>query len=164
LAGDELKLEHNYRYQGNFSRTQSFWIVFYEVYYLWQEASDKLGSNRPVPDTRSLSCRQKDYEGTRLPPTSVIITFHNEARSTLLRTIVRLDCVTERFTNCPQASVGASYQCPSFVYSRGESSFFRNISTCGSFLFLFVTLYANLNLPRRVRYGMCDEEKSLFFI
>jgi hypothetical protein len=74
-----------------FLRTQRFWIVFYKVYYLWQEASDKLGSNRPVPDTRSLSCRQKDYEGTRLPPTSVIITFHNEARSTLLRTIVRLD-------------------------------------------------------------------------
>lgn len=54
-----------------------------------QAASDKLASNRVVPDTRSASCRLKDYAGTRLlPPTSVIITFHNEARSTLLRTVV----------------------------------------------------------------------------
>jgi polypeptide N-acetylgalactosaminyltransferase len=55
-----------------------------------QAASDQLASNRAVPDTRSASCRGKSYESTHLlPATSVIITFHNEARSTLLRTVVR---------------------------------------------------------------------------
>ncbi len=57
-----------------------------------QEASDKLASNRDVPDTRSAACKKRDYSPaavSKLPPTSVIITFHNEARSTLLGTIVR---------------------------------------------------------------------------
>jgi len=54
-----------------------------------QAASDKVASNREVPDTRSGSCKAKVWEdGDQFPPTSVIITFHNEARSTLLRTIV----------------------------------------------------------------------------
>ena len=58
-----------------------------------QEASDGLASNRDVPDTRGASCRKREWGAVSdrgdLPPTSVIITFHNEARSTLLRTIVR---------------------------------------------------------------------------
>jgi polypeptide N-acetylgalactosaminyltransferase len=53
-----------------------------------QAASDKLASNRPIPDTRSAQCKARDWR-SKLPATSVIITFHNEARSTLLRTIVR---------------------------------------------------------------------------
>ncbi|XP_058455438.1 polypeptide N-acetylgalactosaminyltransferase 2-like [Malaya genurostris] len=51
-----------------------------------QKASDSLKSNRELPDTRNPMCRKK--WPSILPPTSVIITFHNEARSTLLRTIV----------------------------------------------------------------------------
>ncbi|XP_050548695.1 polypeptide N-acetylgalactosaminyltransferase 2-like [Daktulosphaira vitifoliae] len=52
-----------------------------------QLASDSLRSNRPVPDTRNSKCIDKKYR-TILPETSVIITFHNEARSALLRTVV----------------------------------------------------------------------------
>lgn len=53
-----------------------------------QEASDTLPSNRAVPDTRNPQCANQVFEEHDLPPTSVIITFHNEARSALLRTIV----------------------------------------------------------------------------
>ena len=48
----------------------------------------KVASNREVPDTRSGACKANAWEQEQFPPTSVIITFHNEARSTLLRTIV----------------------------------------------------------------------------
>eukprot|EP00058_Branchiostoma_floridae_P011379 XP_002596867.1 hypothetical protein BRAFLDRAFT_129116 [Branchiostoma floridae] len=49
--------------------------------------SDKISSNRPVPDTRNYRCSAFEYDASSLPQTSVIITFHNEARSALLRTI-----------------------------------------------------------------------------
>lgn len=54
-----------------------------------QAASDRLASNRVIPDTRSSQCKARQWPNKNLPDTSVIITFHNEARSTLLRTIVR---------------------------------------------------------------------------
>ncbi|XP_044291708.1 polypeptide N-acetylgalactosaminyltransferase 16 [Varanus komodoensis] len=51
-----------------------------------QLESDKLSSDRPIRDTRHYRCASVHY-GADLPATSIIITFHNEARSTLLRTV-----------------------------------------------------------------------------
>ncbi|XP_004698729.2 polypeptide N-acetylgalactosaminyltransferase 16 [Echinops telfairi] len=51
-----------------------------------QLESDKLSPDRPIRDTRHYSCPSVSYS-LDLPATSVIITFHNEARSTLLRTV-----------------------------------------------------------------------------
>ncbi|XP_015143081.1 polypeptide N-acetylgalactosaminyltransferase 16 isoform X2 [Gallus gallus] len=51
-----------------------------------QLESDKLSSDRPIRDTRHYRCTSVRYD-TDLPATSLIITFHNEARSALLRTV-----------------------------------------------------------------------------
>uniref|UniRef100_UPI001A98FB54 LOW QUALITY PROTEIN: polypeptide N-acetylgalactosaminyltransferase 16 n=1 Tax=Gasterosteus aculeatus aculeatus TaxID=481459 RepID=UPI001A98FB54 len=50
------------------------------------QESDRLGGERAIRDTRHYRCASVNYDAD-LPSTSVIITFHNEARSTLLRTI-----------------------------------------------------------------------------
>eukprot|EP00794_Sanderia_malayensis_P019855 gene19857-21797_t len=51
-----------------------------------QWRSDVIALDRTVPDTRHQLCKTKKYN-LDLPESSIIITFHNEARSTLLRTI-----------------------------------------------------------------------------
>jgi hypothetical protein len=48
--------------------------------------SDLIALNRSLPDPRSLHCKSVKYS-PNLPKTSVIIIFHNEAWSTLLRTV-----------------------------------------------------------------------------
>ncbi|KAK2104392.1 hypothetical protein P7K49_018248 [Saguinus oedipus] len=55
-----------------------------------QLESDKLSPDRPIRDTRHYSCPSVSYSSD-LPATSVIITFHNEARSTLLRTVKSME-------------------------------------------------------------------------
>ncbi|XP_066551172.1 polypeptide N-acetylgalactosaminyltransferase 16 [Amia ocellicauda] len=51
-----------------------------------QQESDRLSSDRAIRDTRHYRCAAVTFDPD-LPPTTVIITFHNEARSTLLRTV-----------------------------------------------------------------------------
>lgn len=48
--------------------------------------SDLIALNRSLPDPRSSYCKSVEYS-SNLPKTSVIIIFHNEAWSTLLRTV-----------------------------------------------------------------------------
>uniref|UniRef100_A0A8R1I4F9 Glyco_trans_2-like domain-containing protein n=1 Tax=Caenorhabditis japonica TaxID=281687 RepID=A0A8R1I4F9_CAEJA len=52
-----------------------------------QEASDAIAPIRKIPDSREAPCRSVDYSSVEMSPTSVIITYHNEARSSLLRTV-----------------------------------------------------------------------------
>ena len=47
--------------------------------------SDRIPLNRTLPDVRKSSCQKKHYNTPDLPDASVIIVFHNEAWSTLLR-------------------------------------------------------------------------------
>lgn len=49
-------------------------------------ASDKISIHRSLQDYRAQQCISKEYP-TNLPSTSIIICFHNEAWSTLLRTV-----------------------------------------------------------------------------
>lgn len=53
-----------------------------------EKASNAVASGRSIPDSREPSCKLVQYDD-ELPTTSVIICFHNEARSTLLRTVRR---------------------------------------------------------------------------
>lgn len=50
-------------------------------------ASDRIPLNRTLPDIRKPVCKDISYDTAKLPTTSVIIVFHNEAWSTLLRTV-----------------------------------------------------------------------------
>ena len=56
------------------------------VYGFNQLVSDEISLNRTVPDQREEECRNWDYP-TNLPTASVILVFHNEGWSTLLRTV-----------------------------------------------------------------------------
>ncbi|VDM62253.1 unnamed protein product [Angiostrongylus costaricensis] len=53
-----------------------------------QLASDATSVKRNIIDSREHFCKKLSYEGKSMKATSVIVTYHNEARSTLLRTVV----------------------------------------------------------------------------
>ncbi|XP_075980654.1 polypeptide N-acetylgalactosaminyltransferase 3-like [Anticarsia gemmatalis] len=50
--------------------------------------SDKISINRSLPDMRSESCRSVEFNLDNLPTATIIIVFHNEAWSTLMRTVM----------------------------------------------------------------------------
>ncbi|XP_063365479.1 polypeptide N-acetylgalactosaminyltransferase 3-like [Cydia amplana] len=50
--------------------------------------SDKISINRSLPDMRSDSCKSVEFDLDNLPTATVIIVFHNEAWSTLMRTVM----------------------------------------------------------------------------
>ncbi|XP_043236677.1 polypeptide N-acetylgalactosaminyltransferase 1-like isoform X2 [Amphibalanus amphitrite] len=50
-------------------------------------ASDRISVNRSLPDVRRAGCQDKKYDQSKMSAASIIIVFHNEAWSTLLRTI-----------------------------------------------------------------------------
>ncbi|XP_069189541.1 polypeptide N-acetylgalactosaminyltransferase 14 [Procambarus clarkii] len=50
--------------------------------------SNSLPNDRSLPDTRHPRCEELEYDPASLPTVSVVVTFHNEARSALLRTLV----------------------------------------------------------------------------
>lgn len=52
-----------------------------------EKVSNEVSSDRDIPDTRNPVCRPLQYDVKNLPTSSVIVCFHNEARSTLLRTV-----------------------------------------------------------------------------
>ncbi|XP_077365887.1 polypeptide N-acetylgalactosaminyltransferase 14 isoform X2 [Festucalex cinctus] len=58
----------------------------YALYAFNQRESERVPSNRALADTRHHRCSELHYDAD-LPPASIVITFHNEARSTLLRTV-----------------------------------------------------------------------------
>ncbi|XP_077443065.1 polypeptide N-acetylgalactosaminyltransferase 14 isoform X2 [Stigmatopora argus] len=62
----------------------------YALYAFNQRQSERVPSNRALDDTRHRRCaasRDHDDADADLPPASIVITFHNEARSALLRTV-----------------------------------------------------------------------------
>uniref|UniRef100_A0A8L8K4Q9 Polypeptide N-acetylgalactosaminyltransferase n=1 Tax=Heligmosomoides polygyrus TaxID=6339 RepID=A0A8L8K4Q9_HELPZ len=52
-----------------------------------QMASDAMPVSRDIIDSREHHCKKLSYNVSSMEPTSIIVTYHNEARSTLLRTV-----------------------------------------------------------------------------
>lgn len=59
----------------------------FEVHGFNECLSNQISVTRKVPDHRSEYCRNIEFSRKNFPPTSIIITFYNEAWSTLLRSV-----------------------------------------------------------------------------
>ncbi|XP_023159330.1 putative polypeptide N-acetylgalactosaminyltransferase 13 [Ceratitis capitata] len=69
----------------------------WEFYHYNAARSDVIGALRALPDTRDVSCTARPYHFTvQHARVSIVIAFHNEARSALLRTILTLYHRTQR--------------------------------------------------------------------
>ncbi|XP_054088381.1 putative polypeptide N-acetylgalactosaminyltransferase 13 [Zeugodacus cucurbitae] len=63
----------------------------WEFYHYNAARSDAIGALRALPDTRDASCTARPYHlAAQRARVSIIIAFHNEARSALLRTVMTL--------------------------------------------------------------------------
>ncbi|XP_077867799.1 polypeptide N-acetylgalactosaminyltransferase 13-like [Saccoglossus kowalevskii] len=80
-SNKQIDSEPSYLYSEYSSENSPFQLHYFNV-----TASDKLSLTRHIPDTRHTGCANKTYSHD-LPKTSIIICFHNEAWSTLLRTV-----------------------------------------------------------------------------
>lgn len=94
-----------------------------EIFHLYQfnaVVSDKIALNRSLPDARPQRCKFYTYPAD-LPTTSIIIAFHNEAKSTLLRTIYSIvnrsprHLITEIILVNDASNLGDWYQSSWFV-------------------------------------------------
>lgn len=137
--------------------------------------SDKISVDRNLPDMRKASCRNRTFSHvflSELPDTSVIIVFHNEAWSTLLRTvhsiinrspkelvreIILVDDASERGEHLCRVSSGlmetdsnlSRYDGWDVGRSREHSS---NVPSVTEFLKRSLDTYvASLNFPIKVR-------------
>lgn len=61
--------------------------MYYRNYSVYLDLADHLSFNRKPPDIRNFNCRNKFYKIWALPSASVIIIFHNENFSILMRTV-----------------------------------------------------------------------------
>ena len=79
--------------------------------------SDRINVNRSLQDVRKAQCREKNYTISALPDASIIIVFHNEAWSTLMRTIISVSLsyqsnrtLLENFYNLQYHAVSSTIQ------------------------------------------------------
>ncbi|XP_055848098.1 putative polypeptide N-acetylgalactosaminyltransferase 13 [Episyrphus balteatus] len=71
-----------------------------DFYFFEKYITDGIGAFRELPDTRDEVCKERLFNVPKKSKVSVIIVFRNEARSTLLRTIVSvLQRTPQRFLN-----------------------------------------------------------------
>ena len=84
------------------------------VYGFNQLVSDEISLNRSVPELREEECKWWDYP-TEMPTASVILVFHNEGWSTLLRTV---NSVLNRCVICMEFNFASLSHCEHDIVNR----------------------------------------------